>query len=513
MAECALDYKQITAFRTKGDKYCLVLRGKDQSALPYQINMIRYNQIGTLLPIQFFIEDGEYQYYYDISQTNSYEKWMQHKKLCWDDIYGLLTQLYRTTSRMEDFLLDLEGILLMPEYIFCRQENTEYWFCYYPDKKESFEYSLCELLEFFLNHIDYGDDETVRRTYDLYQKVRKEHIPFAHIMQLYGAEAAYELSEEPSEPFEMEKKNPIWNARELKEDDYDHAQEQYETKEEKKLVSTIVPYIPDLVGAILVARMAYYLYEHHDSMTGVQFGIWLGGIALIVAISALWASYLGRKEEEAQYVQKVLVNQPAVNEYSESEPAEPSAEKFLNQKKDSDKDTIRKFSPWKQPRNKYRINTRIPEEASCEKEYDYEESVFLAEEEIRETIPATRKTGGNDEIPKTRIMGGDSAEEKQCMVFVSQNRSLYEDILLTDPVMVIGKVRGFVDVYLDAPFISRVHAQVQQDVLGCSIMDLGSTNGTFVNGKKLREQEKISLKPGDEVSFADLKYQIACEYT
>ena len=49
--------------------------------------------------------------------------------------------------------------------------------------------------------------------------------------------------------------------------------------------------------------------------------------------------------------------------------------------------------------------------------------------------------------------------------------------------------------------ISRFHAQVEKDNEGYLIRDLGSKNGTFVNGDKLRDQP-YRLKDGDEVSLA-----------
>lgn len=52
--------------------------------------------------------------------------------------------------------------------------------------------------------------------------------------------------------------------------------------------------------------------------------------------------------------------------------------------------------------------------------------------------------------------------------------------------------------------VSRVHIQMVQDDYGnISVVDLGSTNGTFVNGTRITGE--THLKPGDEVRIGDTK--------
>ena len=44
--------------------------------------------------------------------------------------------------------------------------------------------------------------------------------------------------------------------------------------------------------------------------------------------------------------------------------------------------------------------------------------------------------------------------------------------------------------------VSRVHCQIVVTETGCTLSDLQSTNGTFVNGERVNECE---LKPADEI--------------
>ena len=52
------------------------------------------------------------------------------------------------------------------------------------------------------------------------------------------------------------------------------------------------------------------------------------------------------------------------------------------------------------------------------------------------------------------------------------------------------------DMVLVEDMVSRKHSKIVTDDKGVSIQDLGSTNGTFVNGEKIR---KVDLKDGDRI--------------
>jgi pSer/pThr/pTyr-binding forkhead associated (FHA) protein len=67
----------------------------------------------------------------------------------------------------------------------------------------------------------------------------------------------------------------------------------------------------------------------------------------------------------------------------------------------------------------------------------------------------------------------------------------------------IGRARDCSFV-LDYTEISRLHARCTSDHLNIFLEDMGSTNGTFVNGRRLETSEAYRLRAGDEVSFAKI---------
>jgi hypothetical protein len=73
------------------------------------------------------------------------------------------------------------------------------------------------------------------------------------------------------------------------------------------------------------------------------------------------------------------------------------------------------------------------------------------------------------------------------------------EFLLDQPVTTIGR-RDDQDIILDAPSVSRTHARVEIDQEAAVIVDLGSTNGTLVNGRPIR-RARVELRHGDRIKI------------
>lgn len=58
--------------------------------------------------------------------------------------------------------------------------------------------------------------------------------------------------------------------------------------------------------------------------------------------------------------------------------------------------------------------------------------------------------------------------------------------------------------HLDAPQVSRQHAILVWNGMQCTVMDTGSSNGTFVNGRRLVSNVAEVLHSGDQVSFGGI---------
>jgi pSer/pThr/pTyr-binding forkhead associated (FHA) protein len=78
-------------------------------------------------------------------------------------------------------------------------------------------------------------------------------------------------------------------------------------------------------------------------------------------------------------------------------------------------------------------------------------------------------------------------------------------ISLKNDITVVGRKRGVCDVFLDRGNVSKLHCLIIKTDGLLLVRDLGSTNGTLVNGQRV---SRGALLPGDELSFASLTFQV-----
>ena len=81
------------------------------------------------------------------------------------------------------------------------------------------------------------------------------------------------------------------------------------------------------------------------------------------------------------------------------------------------------------------------------------------------------------------------------------------NILLDKPIVLIGRQEEC-DIQLNSRKVSRKHCCIAQVNEYFVIRDLGSTNGVRINGVRVAEG---AIRPGDEVTIGDYRYQIQAE--
>ena len=101
--------------------------------------------------------------------------------------------------------------------------------------------------------------------------------------------------------------------------------------------------------------------------------------------------------------------------------------------------------------------------------------------------------------------GGDSKAFSELQVLSGKGRGQKKQ--LTPPVFTIGSDPTANLVFLDM-LVSRRHAEilVKEDA-SCWVRDLGSKNGTSVNGMPLRDDKERLLKDGDRIAFSHLEVE------
>ena len=72
---------------------------------------------------------------------------------------------------------------------------------------------------------------------------------------------------------------------------------------------------------------------------------------------------------------------------------------------------------------------------------------------------------------------------------------------------VIGKSEKKADYVLDNPAVSRAHARIIERQGNYYVIDLGSTNGTYIKDKRLESDKEYLLADNDTLKIADNEFR------
>ena len=78
--------------------------------------------------------------------------------------------------------------------------------------------------------------------------------------------------------------------------------------------------------------------------------------------------------------------------------------------------------------------------------------------------------------------------------------------ILPGNIKTIGRA-GRADFVVDAGMVSRFHCRLTAGIAELEVLDLDSTNGTFVNGMRIA---RASLKDGDRLGIGRVELTISC---
>lgn len=136
--------------------------------------------------------------------------------------------------------------------------------------------------------------------------------------------------------------------------------------------------------------------------------------------------------------------------------------------------------------------------------------------ELAQTVPREAFIA---QVPARFLVLGGSANDEQPMSFATQvfrapSRALGHEELIVLPVVKaannpyadrvsVGRARNC-DIVVREPSVSKLHAVVRIDGDSFSLVDIGSQNGTYLNGQRLVANEAALIALNDEILFGNV---------
>lgn len=173
--------REITYKRDMGISYMVI---PAMPEISFDEKRILRETVEGTLPMEKCYVSSAGQYWYNISGKQALDAYCRIHSVGKDVFFRLILRLCQVIEKLEWRLIDINCLVLDPEFIFMNAYEEEVYFIMYPHHKDGVGQELQQLLEYLLTRIDHKEEEAVRCAYQLYEMVLSESVSIEDIKRI-----------------------------------------------------------------------------------------------------------------------------------------------------------------------------------------------------------------------------------------------------------------------------------------------------------------------------------------
>ena len=492
--------------------------------LSVEYEVMKRNELKTLVSVQLREKDEEKSLLFDITGKRPLRRQGKERTFSQKECEKILQSMRDMIQEIEDYMLDLNCVELRPEYIYEDSTGEIQWIYFpqislktetepnlqdreSPNKNEDLQKRMESLFAWMLTQIDYEDTNAVQFMYQFYNKVRK----LGFSKELLETYIQAELQKEYYDMGEVDRANEkVSHGSKIKQDRMsDNESVSYEEffEEELKLekqktespkgrkqkivdfhnyliLYTGLKFISAICTVLAVVLEGIFVfYGMRSGFTRRLFQYSVGGMLLIIVFVCgfIWSTQAVRKikrnskRSSTNSIKDNIKKQNKVSHLKRSEQKEQISDKFIQENE---------------------LQNR-PQMIKTEVDWETENGWESANE-------GTTILNYSNEMEK-----GDS---KNICCPMLRDMELGIIYIIKSCPFYIGSAEGVNHLQIQDKTVSREHAVILEDIYegeaqGYILRDMGSTNGTWLNGKKIKRGNQEPLEDGAVIRFAKKEYE------
>lgn len=494
--------------------------GEEELDNTYQLRMIWENSIPGLLKCSVHKIDGDMKLYYEISSKQNLYVLFENRDLNLELFQAIMMGFVRVIEALKEFLLESDHLLVDPNYIYINLESKRLYFCYFPVYKKDISKAFHEFAEYLLTKIDHTDKQAVVLGYEIYKQTMDMNFNLVNVMEnLYSK--TYDKNE-PISDINANYSNNRYNS-DISEYDYNNNKDynnknsnksnmcnKYKNNKNKNNESNSnsnsnsysnsninyrsgrididnTPIEDDIEKVSFPEGKKEKISEKIDitslfpNKTAIEIIILL--IFLYVIAGIKWGLFHQKIYLAVLPVFLLIITIIYI------------LIRFIDCRK-------KYYSQSKDYINENSIEMEADSSVEINLECNVGSGEIQSENQNLEDLDSPKESFGDTtilmQIPQTNI---------KKLHKIEVNNDYVEEILIDKTPFCIGKLGPMVDAVIEAKQISRMHARIIKEGEEYYLMDLNSTNGTFLNQLQVIGNDKVLCHVGDILYFADIGYE------
>ena len=489
--------------------------------LSVEYEVLKRNELKTLVSAQLREKDEEKSLLFDITGKRPLKRQGKERAFSQEECEKILQNMRNMIQEIEDYMLDLNCIELRPEYIYENSMGEIQWI-YFPqtslepetesnlqdrehqNKNEDLQKRMEALFAWMLPQIDYEDTDAVQFMYRFYNKVRKlgfskellETYIQAKIQKEYYDIGEVDKTSEKVRESSRIKQDRMSNNENISYEEFFKEKIELEkqktesSKGRKQKIGDFHNYLVLYTGlkitsviCILLAVILEGIFVFCGMRSGFTrrlFQYSVGGVLLIITFICgfIWSVRAVRKikpNNKRSSMNDNIKKQNKMRHLKRSTQAEQISDEFIQKKELQNRPQMIKTEVDWETENDWRSGTEGTTILNYGNESEKEDSKNIC-------------------CPMLRDM-------ELGIIYVIKNCPFY-----------IGSAEGVNHLQIQDKTVSREHAVILEDIYegngqGYILRDMGSTNGTWLNGKKIKRGNQEQLEDGAVISFAKKEYE------
>ncbi len=138
------------------------------------VRIMLHRTIKGIIPVERCFMNGQGQYWYNISGKQALDCFAKMQMLEYSFFEILILRICEQLEILEWNLLDGNGLLMDPEFIFMNNKGEDITFVFYPESNANILRELQKLLEYLLTKLNHTNQEDVQGAYALYEMTLNE---------------------------------------------------------------------------------------------------------------------------------------------------------------------------------------------------------------------------------------------------------------------------------------------------------------------------------------------------
>lgn len=151
--------------------------------IEFEIHMLKENAIEGLLPVGCRKKEGINTFMYSVRGYTSLFDMYENKEIRSEMLSVIIQGLQDTLSRLEEYLIKTDHILLDPQYVFINSVSEKLSLCVFPYSKSSLSEELKLLSEYLISKTDHNENRAIDLAYGLYRQVMSGDYRFDELLR------------------------------------------------------------------------------------------------------------------------------------------------------------------------------------------------------------------------------------------------------------------------------------------------------------------------------------------